>query len=964
MKKAAPADFPAFEAEMLEVWNKEKTFEKSLELRKDAPRFNFYDGPPFANGLPHYGHVVALTQKDSITRYKVMRGYYVPRRNGWDTHGLPVEYEVEKQLGITGKQQIMEFGVEKFNEAARASVFKYKGEWEEFMTRIGRWADQENSYATLDDNYIESVWWVTKQLHEKGLVYRGFRSNPYCPRCATPLSNFEVNQNYKDNVPDPSVYAKFPVVGQDVALLAWTTTPWTLPANAALAVDEKAEYATVELQDDGDAWKKGEKLILAKARLGELELRKAEYKVVKTQSGKELVGLKYEPLYTLVDVSDNDAVHRVYADESVSLEDGTGVLHVAPRYGETDLALGQRVGLPLIESVNSFGKMTEQMGEFAGLFFKQADPKIIADLGQKGRLFAAETFEHTYPFCWRCETPLLYFAMPSWFVRVSEIREKLVKNNEKIKWVPGHIKAGRFGNWLADARDWNFSRNRFWGAPLPIWENEDGDILVVGSLDELRELSGHKQEFDLHRPGIDEVVIVKDGKTYKRVEEVFDCWFESGSMPYAQDHYPFEDKEAFDAAFPADFISEGLDQTRGWFYTLHVLGTALFDKPAFKNVNVNGMVLAADGKKLSKRLRNYPEPSEIFGTTGADSLRFFLMSSPVVSGEDVRFSYDAVNEVRRNVFMTLWNTYSFFTTYAEIDKWEPPKSLAEPKSDNLLDQWLIARLNETIAEMTKQGDDYQIARAVRPLRDLVDDLSNWYVRRSRRRFWKSEDDGDKMSAYGTLHYTLCRIAQLLAPWSPFVSDKLWRELTDSMDEAKSVHLTDWPKAGKVDGEVLDQMAMARNIVNQALAQRAEEKIKVRQPLASLTVLTGERLDHEYLQILAEEVNVKRVDKKPKKIAGYELELDTKVTPELKAEGTMRDVVRLVQNARKEADLQVDDRIELVLQTDDQELVAAVKRFEDEIKTETLAVKLTHEGADDGVPAKVNGAKLYVKVKKA
>jgi isoleucyl-tRNA synthetase len=959
MKKAPQANFPDFEAEMLRAWASEKTFEQSLKQRQEAERFSFYDGPPFANGLPHYGHVVALTEKDSVTRYKTMRGYYVARRNGWDTHGLPVEYEVEKQLGISGKRQIVEMGVDKFNEAARASVFKYKQEWEEFMTRLGRWADQDNSYATLDDSYIESVWWVLANLHHKGLVYRGFRSNPYCPRCATPLSNFEVNQNYKDDVPDPSVYAKFPVVGQpDTSLLAWTTTPWTLPANAALAVDGEADYATVELLDDGDSWHKGERLILAKQRLGELELRKAEYKVVKTQRGSDLDGVAYEPLFDLVTgftEAEQLAVHHVYVDESVSLEDGTGILHVAPRYGETDLALGQRVGLPLIESVDGFGTMTDQMGDFAGMFFKEADPHIITDLGHRGRLFAAETFTHTYPFCWRCETPLLYFAMPSWFVKVTDLRDKLVANNNQIRWVPAHIKDGRFGNWLAEARDWNFSRNRFWGAPLPIWVNteDDNDVIVVGSIDELKRLSGHTGEVDLHRPGIDTIEIKRDGKAYQRVEEVFDCWFESGSMPYAQDHYPFEHKAEFEQNFPAQFIAEGLDQTRGWFYTLHVLGTALFDKPAFRNVVVNGLVLASDGKKLSKRLKNYPDPQELFATTGADSLRFFLMSSPVVSGEDVRFSAEAVTEVMRNVFMTLWNVYSFLSTYAEVDKWQPGKQLAEPVSDNLLDQWLLARLNETIAEVTKQADLYHIARAVRPLRDLVDDLSNWYLRRSRRRF-RSQDAADRENAYVTLHYTLSRIAQLLAPWSPFVSDKLWRGLTEGMDESESVHLTDWPEAGKYDQAVLDQMTKARDIITQGLSLRAEAKIKVRQPLALLKVPD---LPPEYYQIVAEEVNVKQVS------AGSEVELDTNITAELRLEGLARDVIRAVQNARKESGLEVDDKIKLLLATDSDELDEAIKTHKDMIMAETLAASLDSEGAGAAVPVRVGGSSLGIKLSK-
>jgi isoleucyl-tRNA synthetase len=578
MRKAEPADFPAFEAEMLRLWDKDKTFQKSLDMRKGAKRFSFYDGPPFANGRPHYGHVLAATIKDSITRYKSMRGYYVPRRLGWDTHGLPVEYEVEKELKISGKRQILELGVDVFNQAARDSVFRYRDVFEDLYRRIGRWADQENAYATMDDSYIESVWWVLSELHRKKLVYRGFRSNPYCPRCATPLSNFEVNQNYKDNVPDPSVYVKFDLVGRpNTAMLAWTTTPWTLPVNTALAVDAEAEYVTVELQDDGDSWKRGEKLILAKVALRVLDLRKAEYTVISTQKGNELVGLEYIPLYDPKlfpsQLGDTAKAWRIYNDASVTLEDGTGVLHVAPRYGETDLALGLREDLPLLESVDGFGRMMPVFGEvsglemIAGMFFKEADSHIIADLTKKGRLFAAETFEHTYPFCWRCDTPLLYFAMPSWFVKVSQSREKLVSNNEKIHWIPNHIKTGRFGNWLAEARDWNFSRNRFWGAPIPIWVNEsdENDFIVVGSLDELRKLSGQEEDFDLHRPGIDKVTIKRDGKIYRRTEEVFDCWFESGSMPYAQDHYPFERKEDFEEAFPAEFIAEGVDQTRGWF---------------------------------------------------------------------------------------------------------------------------------------------------------------------------------------------------------------------------------------------------------------------------------------------------------------------------------------------------------------------------------------------------------------
>jgi isoleucyl-tRNA synthetase len=957
MKKAEQANFPEFEAEMLKVWAAEKTFEKSLASRKDGQRFSFYDGPPFANGLPHYGHVVAITEKDSITRYKTMRGYYVPRRNGWDTHGLPVEYEVEKQLGISGKKQILEMGVDKFNEAARASVFKYQEQWEEFMTRIGRWADQD-SYATLDDSYIESVWWVLSELYKKDLVYKGFRSNPYCPRCATPLSNFEVNQNYKDDTPDPSVYVKFQLSDHPGEyFLAWTTTPWTLPANAALAVDAKADYAKVELTgvSETGTHEQGEMLILAKQRLSVLDDAGLAYKELGSKKGSELVGWGYKPLY---DSEGNDKAWHIYADDSVSLEDGTGILHVAPRYGETDLALGLRESLPLIESVDGNGMQTAGPQEAIGLFFKDADKHITSDLTKKGAILAAETFTHTYPFCWRCETPLMYYAMPSWFIKVSELRDELVANNDQINWVPDHIKQGRFGNWLAEARDWNFSRNRFWGAPLPIWVNEkdDADILVVSSMDELRELSGHTGDFDLHRPGIDNVIIERDGKTYRRTEEVFDCWFESGSMPYAQDHYPFEHKDDFAQTFPAEFIAEGLDQTRGWFYTLHVLGTALFNKPAFKNVIVHGMVLAADGKKLSKRLRNYPEPSEIFEGTGADSLRFFLMSSAVENGEDVRFSYDAVNEVRRNVFMTLWNSYSFLATYAETSDWQPGKDLTEPASGNLLDQWIVARLNETIIEVTKQADNYKLAGATRPLRELVDDLSNWYVRRNRRRFWKNDDAADKQQAFATLHYVLVRFTQLLAPWSPFVSDKLWRELTEGMDVPVSVHLSDWPEAGELNEDLLKQMDLTRQIVTEGLAQRATAGVRARQPLSELQI---PEMSEELQVIIAEEVNVKMVvsSKNTKNV-----KLNTKVTQELAQEGIARDIIRSVQAARRDAGLQVDDRITLILGVDSDELKSAITAHEELIKSETQTETLAIGDRDGSVvPAKVAGSQVSVSV---
>ncbi len=959
-------DFPAMEAEMLKTWEAEKTFQQSLELRQGKDYFSFYDGPPFANGLPHYGHVVPSTIKDSVARYKTMQGYYVPRVAGWDTHGLPVEYEVEKEMGISGKRQILDLGVDKFNQACRDSVFKYKNEIEDFIRRLGRWVDLDHAYATLDDNYIESVWWVFKQLNDKGLVYQGFRSMPYCPRCATPLSNFELNQGYQDDVKDPSVYAKFPLADNPkLALLAWTTTPWTLPANVALAVDPEADYVTVELQDDGDSWKKGDELILAKARVEELSLRKAEYKVVQTQKGSELVGQKYQALYPAKDATDKD--YTVIASGEVSLEDGTGVLHVAPRYGESDLAMGQEHDLSLVESVDSNGmfKAGIEPAAAGGLFFKEADPVIIEDLTQKGRLFAAETFSHTYPFCWRCDTPLFYYATPSWFVAVTKIIDRLVANNQKIDWVPAHIRDGRFGNWLAEARDWGVSRNRFWGSPIPVWQCQDGHSTIVGSLEELTNLAVNMpKELDLHRPGIDAIEVKCsecDGPA-KRIEAVFDCWFESGSMPYAAQHYPFENQAEFKNGFPADFISEGLDQTRGWFYTLHVLATALFDKPAYQNVICHGIVVAADGRKLSKRLKNYPPLEEVFDHYGADILRYFMLASPVTSGEDVRFSKDALQDIQRNVFMTLWNVYSFFQTYAGTENWQP-KSLEQTESSNLLDQWILNRLNQAVAEVTKQADVYQLSRAMRPITDLIDDLSNWYLRRSRRRFWKNDDGSDKQAAFATLHYVLLRTSQLLAPWAPFISDQLWRELTTDMDAAKSVHLSDWPEAGEVNQEILDQMMQVRTAITEGLAQRAQASVKVRQPLAKATVISETELSGDLLDLAKDELNVKQIESKIAKGATL-VELDTKITNELRAEGLARDLIRQIQDQRKKSGLQVDDRISVQIATDFDELKAATEQYKDLIQAETGTTKLEIvTEIQDVVPVRLGGSDVTLQVAK-
>ncbi|MBW3537944.1 isoleucine--tRNA ligase [Candidatus Parcubacteria bacterium] len=963
MKKAEQANFAKLEAEMLKVWDSEKTFQASLSQRAGAKRFRFYDGPPFTSGQPHYGHVEQSALKDAVTRYKTMRGYYVPRRTGIDTHGLPIEYMVEKELGFTGKQDIVEYGIDKFNQACRDIVFRHKADFDHLYHRLGRWTNPDETYATLDDNYIESVWWVFKSLYGKELVYRGYKSTAYCPRCATPLSNFEVNDGYKDNVDDPSLYVKFKLEDEDTFMLAWTTTPWSLPGNAALAVNPDADYVKVRLQGENGA----ETLILAQNRL---EVLDTDYEVIERLRGADLAGKRYEPLFALSGFPSSADLYRVWTAEMVSTDDGTGVLHIAPAFGEDDLNFGQAHGLPVLPTVDANGKMTGGLGldELTGLFFKSADPVIIKHLTKQGRVFAAGRLEHTYPFCWRCETPLLYYATPSWFVAVSGLRNRLVETGQKTNWVPGHVKSGRFLKWLENARDWAVSRNRFWGAPMPVWECSNQHITVIGSISELKQLSTNPEAVhDLHRPGIDAVTIncSKCKQPAQRIEQVFDCWFESGSMPYGQDHYPFENKEEFDASFPAEFVAEAIEQVHLWFYTLHVLATALFDQPAYKNVVASGLILAADGHKLSKRLRNYPPVEAVLDEYGADVLRFFILDSPLMSAGDTRLSNDALRDTQRNVFMTLWNVYVFFSTYAEIEEWKPASSqLEEPKSDNLLDQWLMAVVNNTTKEVTRQADGYQIARAVRPLAQLVDGLSNWYVRRSRRRFSRNDDRDDRQAAFATLHYALIRVVQLLAPWSPFISDKLYRELTAGMALPPSVHLTDWPAAGRVDRRLLEQMQAARTVVAQGLAQRAEAGIKVRQPLADVTVALERELPDGLLRVVADELNVKKVVQK--KAPAIKVTVNTEITQELKLEGVARDIVRQVQNARKQAGLRADDTIVLTLDAEaGGQLQAVIKTQADLIKRETLAREL--RGGTVGeeiVPVRVEGENLSIEITQA
>ncbi|MEI6581428.1 MAG: isoleucine--tRNA ligase [bacterium] len=962
MKKIPQYKPREVEEEMLKVWSKENTFEASLDKTKNGEPFSFYDGPPFANGLPHFGHSLVTSIKDSIGRFQTMRGRYVERRNGWDCHGLPVEFEIEKKFNVSGKQQIMELGLEKFNQACRDSVFTYKSDWEDFFDRIGRWTDKDNAYATIDNTYVESVWWTFAQIYKKGLIYKGFKCMPYCPRCTTPLSNFEVNEGYRDDVSDPSVIVKFKLVDDDVSLLAWTTTPWSLPGNSALAVKPDAQYLLINTTADGSS----EKLIVAKDRLESLKLE--SYEVLSTMLGSDLAGKSYQPLFAIDGIEPTNNSYKVWPADFVSIEDGTGILHVAPAFGEDDLALSQANDIPLINTIDLNGKVKVSIGlEFIeGKFFKSADKLVIEHLTEQGNIYSAETFAHTYPFCYRCETPLLYYAIDTWFVAVSSIKKQLKDTAQDINWTPNNIKEGRFGKWLEGARDWAISRNRYWGAPVPIWVNEDddSDILVVESIDELNQLTDSAFDLtDLHRPFIDKVTIKKDGKTYKRVEEVIDCWFESGSMPIAQQHYPFENDTKFDQSFPADYIGEGLDQTRLWFYVLHVISTIVFDKPAYKNVLVNGLITASDGQKLSKRLKNYPPLQEVFDLEGADSLRYYLLSStPALSGEYMRFDRDSLKDINRNLFMTLYNSASFLSLYTEIDDWKPTSLDRPTELENPLDLWLVARVASTIAEVTTAADNFEIAKASWPVYKLVDDMSNWYVRRSRRRFWKSEDDSDKLQAYQTLHWTLITTCQLLAPWAPFMSDWLYRHLTEDIATApQSVHLSDWPTSGESDHQILEDMDIVRRYVNDGLAKRSENKIKVRQPLATATLKGPHKISQGLNDIICEELNVKKVQYQ--KSDDISVDIDTAITPSLKNEGIARDIVRNIQSCRKEAGLQIENRIKLSLSSDSAEIASAVDEFEKLISLETLTQHFSSrpEGYQFAKTVSVEGHELTIEL---
>ena len=953
------------EKDILKFWEDNDIFHKSIENRKGSPYFSFYDGPPFATGKPHYGHVLATTIKDAVLRYWTMKGYQVPRRVGWDCHGLPVENLIEKELGIKNKKQIEEMGIDKFNDACRNSVFACTADFQETLKRVGRWADYDQAYSTLDNNYIESVWWVFSKLWNKDLVSRNYRVSPYCPRCGTTLSNFEVNQGYKETR-DKSIYVKFKITEnkefEDAWLLVWTTTPWTLPGNVALAVNNDLEYSYIKTATN-------QEYILATERLSIIE---EEYKTIKKLKGKDLIGIKYEPMFDYLKkekVDDINNAYQVLPGEFVSSEDGTGIVHINPMYGEDDFNLGKQYNLPTFHTVDVSGKFKKEVSDFQGEFVKDADSRIIEILKEKNIILKEELVVHEYPFCWRCDTPLLYYAIESWYVLVTKLKEKLLENNEKISWVPSHLKEGRFGKWLEGARDWDIARSRFWGAPIPIWKCECGEHVCVSSIEELKKLSIKDYDLkDFHLPYIDEVKLKcpKCEKEMKRTSEVFDCWFESGSMPYAQWHYPFENKELVEKTYPADFIAEGLDQTRGWFYTLHILAAALTlddiglgkDNPAFKNVVVNGLVLDAQGRKLSKKLKNYPDMTDVFDKYGADSLRYFLLSSTNI-GEEYRFSEDKVKEVWRKVISGIENCYTFFETY----KGESDGSV--PQTNNLLDQWIISKTEELNRDVIKWMDKYELTKASRLFNDYIDDLSNWYIRRSRRRFQKPESEEDKKQATETLHYALFKLSKLIAPFMPFIAEDIYLKMKS--DGKESVHLCDYPESqlSLINEDLESEMQEARDIVNLALAERQKVGIKVRQALSSLRIKESktklkDRL--ELVELISDEVNVKEAIFDSK--IGNVLELDSTITPELKEEGIVRELIRQIQQMRKDGRLSPKDTIDVYYENQG-EISLILEKNKTIILDEVLATNLiaSKEGADTIKEVEFDEGKLILGIKK-
>lgn len=1022
--------FVDMENEVLKLWEEKDIVKKNFDLNEDSEYFTFYDGPPTANGKPHIGHVVTRVIKDIIPRYKVMKGYKVLRKAGWDTHGLPVELEVEKSLGISGKPEIEKYGVEDFIVKCKNSVFTYVNQWEEMSKRVGYWVDMENPYVTYDNNYIESVWWALKKIWDKDLLYKGHKIVPYCPRCGTALSSHEVAQGYKD-VKDSSVYVKFKVKGENKYFLVWTTTPWTLPSNVALTINKKYDYVEVFNQEHH--------VILAKELLSKLE---GEYTVIKEFKGEELLGIEYEQMFNF-EVPEKKAFYVTHADY-VTLTDGTGIVHTAPAYGEDDSLTGKKYDLPMINLVNAEGKFTDAVTPWAGIFVKDADYKIIEELTHRGLLYKSEKYLHSYPFCWRCDTPLLYYPRESWFIRMSAMRNQLLENNDKVNWYPDNIRTGRFGKFLENVIDWGLSRERYWGTPLPIWECECGHRECIGSVEELKAKGvSVPDNIELHKPYIDDVKLTCSccGKEMTRVTEVIDCWFDSGSMPFAQYHYPFENKELFEQNFPAQFISEAVDQTRGWFYTLMAISTIIFERNPFENCVVLGHILDKNGLKMSKHKGNVLDPFMVLGSEGADATRwyFFTASAPWLPS---RFYQEAVQEVQRRFIGTLWNVYSFYVLYADIDKFDPTK-YSDFVSTNVMDKWIMSRLNTLVKSVDEDLENYKITQAAQFIEDFTDELSNWYVRRNRARYWNEELTEDKIGAYVTLYRVLKTLIQVAAPFIPFVTEEIYQNLVVGLDKTapESIHLCAWPmyNAELVDISLEDEMETAYKVVKLGRSARNAANIKNRQPLSEM-LLSTKSLPEYYDEIIKDELNLKNIvfgadlskyvnfEIKPNLpvlgkthgkllpgiknalaamnqmalaqkiqsgssevivVNGIEIELnsenllvtmqglegyafagegelgvvlDTTITPELREEGHLREILSKVQNMRKESGFEVADKIK-IYSTGNDMLIDIIKKYEDSIKRDTLATEVIYNDEANYTDTKINGELLKLAVEK-